>query len=261
MDDMNRMARMADTYSEKKYLSLDRDFSKEEQRIERSLVDMELINDINGRILRDLDTLAHTEGGKAPGYGGALAANQSSKRRPLGRRQGANAALKSARISLEGSHRTIQNRVKESSDELGDLRKDFRSTVPPMMNQSFDLMNQVEGHFSATLTTMPVLLDEFDRLLADMEAMTVEAHKTVENSLVSLGRAQDSITGLQKDLGQLARGPLYEKIREATTIDENTFTTFMESPVKINEHVVYHSENYGSAMTPFLRIWPYGSVA
>ena len=264
MDDMNRMARMADTYSEKKYLSLDRDFSKEKQRIERGLVDMELINNINGRILRDLDTLSPIPKEARP-------LDMVGRWQQINRRNGAlldavreqNAALKSARISLEGSHRTIQNRVKESSDELGDLRKDFRSTVPPMMNQSFDLMNQVEGHFSATLATMPVLLDEFDRLLADMEAMTVEAHKTVENSLVSLGRAQDSITGLQKDLGQLARGPLYEKIREATTIDENTFTTFMESPVKINEHVVYQSENYGSAMTPFftnLALWVGGMI-
>ena len=264
MDDMNRMGRMADTYSEKKYLSLDRDFTYEKQRIERSLVDMELINDINRRILRDLDTLSPIPKEARP-------LDVVGRWQQINKRNGAlldaareqNAAIKSARISLEDSHRTIQNRLKESSDALDDLRLDFRNSVPPIMNQSFDLLNQVEGHFSASLSTVPVLLDEFDRLLGDMEAMCGEAHKTVENSLESLGRAQNSISGLQKDLGQLDRGPLYEKIRRATIFDENTFTTFMESPVKINEHVVYQSENYGSAMTPFftnLALWVGGMI-
>ncbi|MDY3117948.1 MAG: YhgE/Pip domain-containing protein [Peptoniphilus sp.] len=264
MDDMNRMARMADTYSEKKYVSLGRDFSYEKQRIERGLVDMELINGINGRILRDLDSLSPIPKEARP-------LDTVERWRQINRRNGTllnamreqNEELKSARTSLEVSHRAIQNRLKESSDRRGDLGKDFRSTISPMMNQSFDLMNQVEGHFSATLSTMPALLDGFDRLLGDMEAMTGEAHKTVENSLVSLGRAQDSISSLQKDLGQLARGPVYEKIREATTVDEHTFTTFMESPVKIHEHVVYQSENYGSAMTPFftnLALWVGGMI-
>ena len=264
MDDMNSMARMADTYSEKKYLSLDRDFSYEKQRIDRALVDMKVINNLNGQIVSDLDCLSPIPKEARP-------LDVPGRWLEINRRNGAligamkeqNAALKSATSSLEKSHNMIQSRLKESSGQLNDLGTDFRRTVPPLMNQSFDLLNQVEGHFSASLSTMPVLLDEFDHLLGDMESMTGEAHKTVENSLVSLGRAQDSISGLQKDLGQLARGPLYEKLRDATIVDENTFTTFMESPVKINEHVVYQSENYGSAMTPFftnLALWVGGMI-
>lgn len=264
MEEMNRMAQVADAYSEKKHQSLDGDFTYERSGNRRALVDMELINGLNGEVLKDLEDLSPIPKAAKP-------LDILGRSRQINRRNGEiiaavkeqKAILDSAEASLKKSHLRIQQRLKESSDQRKAFEQAYRSSIPPAVNQSFDLFNQVEGHLSGTLATMPALLDEFDQLLGSTEAMTEEAHKTVANSLDSLKRAQDSISGLQKDLGQLARGPLYEKIREATRVDEKTFTTFMESPVTVHSHVVYESENYGSAMTPFftnLALWVGGMI-
>lgn len=264
MDDMNHVARLAESYSEKKYLSLNGDLVFERQCMDRGLTDLELINDLNGSVLADLEGLSPIPKEMKP-------LDVLGRWREINKRNGdllasvkeQREAVIAAEKALEKSHETIENRLKESAGNKKALGDEYRSTVVPMMNQSFDLLNQVEGHLSGTLNSIPYVLDELDRLLVDMEAMTVQSSETINTSLESISRAQDSIRGLQTDLGQLARGPLYEKIRDAGSVDGDSFATFMENPVRINEHVIYKSDNYGSAMTPFftnLALWVGGMI-
>lgn len=58
MEEMNRMVQVADAYSEKKHQSLDGDFTYERSGNRRALVDMELINGLNGEVLKDLEDLS-----------------------------------------------------------------------------------------------------------------------------------------------------------------------------------------------------------
>ncbi|KXB67011.1 YhgE/Pip domain protein [Aedoeadaptatus coxii] len=264
MNDMERMNVLAGNYSGKKYQSLDKDLSLAGRESDAALRGFQRVNTLSGEILREFESIDPIPDEMKP-------LNLSGQWRNIHDRNGKIlSTLESQRKTVENSLNALEKSYDQMSDLLDEssknhrqTRDEFRTAVPPMLMQNMDLLNQVHGRFSSTLSTMPLLLDEFDKVLGEMDSLIDDSRKTIDTSLTSLERAENTVETLRVDLSQLARGPLYKKIEEIPAMDSEKFSAFMGEPVHMEEHAIYKSDNYGSAMTPFftnLALWVGGMI-
>lgn len=264
MNDMERLNVLAGNYSGKKYQSLDKDLSLAGREGAVALSGFQHVNTLSGEILREFECIDPVpEQMKPLNLLGQWRNIHDRNGRILSTLEAQQQTIDDSLKSFEKSYDQMSIILEESSKNHRKTRDEFRSTVPPMLMQNMDLLNQVHGRFSSTLSTMPLLLDEFDKVLGEMESLIDDSHKTINTSLTSLDRAENTIETLRTDLSQLARGPLYKKINEIPAMDSEKFSAFMGEPVRIEEHAVYKSDNYGSAMTPFftnLALWVGGMI-
>ncbi|VEJ34507.1 YhgE/Pip C-terminal domain [Aedoeadaptatus ivorii] len=264
VEDINAMANVGNAYTGRKYTALDGELGRIENRFSIGLQNFQEINALNRSILGDLESIDPLPAESKP-------LNVLEQWQNINARNGTILAdiekqselLDDALGELDRSHGAIQKRLRTVSDENNATRDKVGANVRLLLEQNFDMLNRVNARFSGTLSSMPLLLDEFDQVLEEMEYLTKESRNTVAAGLESLASAEAGIEGLRTDLAQLGRGPLYEKLLSLPNIDAKRFSAFMGDPVVIEEHTIYKSDNYGSAMAPFftdLALWVGGMI-
>ena len=135
--------------------------------------------------------------------------------------------------------------------------------------------NNVKGNLDSLSANLDSTTGSISSMLGDLD-------KSIQNIAGVTGSASDGLTGLQKTLSNSAEllneasGKLTslaatlssEDSKDLSAVtnllseDPETISSFLSSPVKLDEKKIYPIENYGSAMAPFystLAIWV-GSV-
>lgn len=131
--------------------------------------------------------------------------------------------------------------------------------------------NNVKGNLDSLSANLDSTTGSISSMLGDLD-------KSIQNIAGVTGSASDGLTGLQKTLSNSAEllneasGKLTslaatlssEDSKDLSAVtnllseDPETISSFLSSPVKLDEKKIYPIENYGSAMAPFystLAIW------
>lgn len=126
-------------------------------------------------------------------------------------------------------------------------------------------VDAMKGVISTSIDSIGESLTQVSEQLGSLSAMLGSIEQTVDGMNVGLDQMGSVMDGMSDKIVQLA-GKLYnltgdDKYRllaQALAQDPETYGEFLSSPVQVETHQVYATENYGSAVSPFyttLALW------
>lgn len=130
------------------------------------------------------------------------------------------------------------------------------------VQKAVDAMN---GVISTSIDSIGESLTQVSEQLGSLSAMLGSIEQTVDGMNVGLDQMGSVMDGMSDKIVQLA-GKLsdltgddkYRLLAQALAQDPETYGEFLSSPVQVETHQVYATENYGSAVSPFyttLALW------
>ena len=129
-------------------------------------------------------------------------------------------------------------------------------------------LDSLSANLDSTTGSISSMLGDLDKSIQNIAGVTGSAfdgltglQKTLSNSAELLNEASGKLTSLAATLSSEDSKDL-SAVTNLLSEDPETISSFLSSPVKLDEKKIYPIENYGSAMAPFystLAIWV-GSV-
>lgn len=126
-------------------------------------------------------------------------------------------------------------------------------------------VDAMKGVISTSIDSIGESLTQVSEQLGSLSAMLGSIEQTVDGMNVGLDQMGSVMDGMSDKILQLA-GKLsdltgddkYRLLAQALAQDPETYGEFLSSPVQVETHQVYATENYGSAVSPFyttLALW------
>lgn len=126
-------------------------------------------------------------------------------------------------------------------------------------------VDAMKGVISTSIDSIGESLTQVSEQLGSLSAMLGSIEQTVDGMNVGLDQMGSVMDGMSDKIVQLA-GKLsdltgddkYRLLAQALAQDSETYGEFLSSPVQVETHQVYATENYGSAVSPFyttLALW------
>lgn len=126
-------------------------------------------------------------------------------------------------------------------------------------------VDAMKGVISTSIDSIGESLTQVSEQLCSLSAMLGSIEQTVDGMNVGLDQMGSVMDGMSDKIVQLA-GKLsdltgddkYRLLAQALAQDPETYGEFLSSPVQVETHQVYATENYGSAVSPFyttLALW------
>lgn len=126
-------------------------------------------------------------------------------------------------------------------------------------------VDAMKGVISTSIDSIGESLTQVSEQLGSLSAMLGSIEQTVDGMNVGLDQMGSVMDGMSDKIVQLA-GKLsdltgddkYRLLAHALAQDPETYGEFLSSPVQVETHQVYATENYGSAVSPFyttLALW------
>lgn len=126
-------------------------------------------------------------------------------------------------------------------------------------------VDAMKGVISTSIDSIGESLTQVSEQLGSLSAMLGSIEQTVDGMNVGLDQMGSVMDGMSDKVVQLA-GKLsdltgddkYRLLAQALAQDPETYGEFLSSPVQVETHQVYATENYGSAVSPFyttLALW------
>lgn len=126
-------------------------------------------------------------------------------------------------------------------------------------------VDAMKGVISTYIDSIGESLTQVSEQLGSLSAMLGSIEQTVDGMNVGLDQMGSVMDGMSDKIVQLA-GKLsdltgddkYRLLAQALAQDPETYGEFLSSPVQVETHQVYATENYGSAVSPFyttLALW------
>lgn len=126
-------------------------------------------------------------------------------------------------------------------------------------------VDAMKGVISTSIDSIGESLTQISEQLGSLSAMLGSIEQTVDGMNVGLDQMGSVMDGMSDKIVQLA-GKLsdltgddkYRLLAQALAQDPETYGEFLSSPVQVETHQVYATENYGSAVSPFyttLALW------
>lgn len=126
-------------------------------------------------------------------------------------------------------------------------------------------VDAMKGVISTSIDSIGESLTQVSEQLGSLSAMLGSIEQTVDGMNVGLDQMGSVMDGMADKIVQLA-GKLsdltgddkYRLLAQALAQDPETYGEFLSSPVQVETHQVYATENYGSAVSPFyttLALW------
>lgn len=126
-------------------------------------------------------------------------------------------------------------------------------------------VDAMKGVISTSIDSIGESLTQVSEQLVSLSAMLGSIEQTVDGMNVGLDQMGSVMDGMSDKIVQLA-GKLsdltgddkYRLLAQALAQDPETYGEFLSSPVQVETHQVYATENYGSAVSPFyttLALW------
>ena len=130
------------------------------------------------------------------------------------------------------------------------------------VQKAVDAMKNV---ISVSIDSIGESLTQVSEQLGSLSAMLGSLEQTVDGMNVGLDQMgsvmdnmSDKIVQLADKLSDLTGDDKYRLLAQALSQDPETYGEFLSSPVQVETHQVYATENYGSAVSPFyttLALW------
>lgn len=101
-------------------------------------------------------------------------------------------------------------------------------------------------------------MDQADGLFDQLVDTLNQTKTTISSTQDSLRQVASDVATVRTDIATLDSSAAYQKIRDTLHLDDKGFGDFMGNPVTLTTKVVYATDNYGSAVTPFytnLALW------
>ena len=118
-------------------------------------------------------------------------------------------------------------------------------------------VDAMKGVISTSIDSIGESLTQVSEQLGSLSAMLGSIEQTVDGMNVGLDQMGSVMDGMSDKIVQLA-GKLsdltgddkYRLLAQALAQDPETYGEFLSSPVQVETHQVYATENYGSAVSP-----------
>lgn len=146
---------------------------------------------------------------------------------------------------------------------LSQARQSLTGTVMPGLNASLNSFAALNGTLDGTLVSLNGTLNQADGLFDQLSSTIDQTKTTIDGTQQSIAQLADDVRTVRTDIGALDSSAVYRKITDTLHLDDKEFGKFMGQPVNLVTKVVYPTDNYGSAVTPFytnLALWVGGFV-
>ena len=167
---------------------------------------------------------------------------------------------KDATTNLSGA---MTNTTTGGIAALNTARGSLTGTVMPSLTSSLNSFAALNGTLDGTLTSLSGTLDQADGLFDQLVDTLNQTKTTISSTQDSLRQVASDVATVRTDIATLDSSAAYQKIRDTLHLDDKGFGDFMGNPVTLTTKVVYATDNYGSAVTPFytnLALWVGGFV-
>lgn len=167
---------------------------------------------------------------------------------------------KDATTNLSGA---MSNTANGGIATLNTTRSSLTGTVMPSLTSSLNSFAALNGTLNGTLTSLSGTLNQTDGLFNQLSDTISQTKSTIGGTQDSLNQIIDDVSTVRTDIATLDSSAAYQKIRDTLHLDDKGFGEFMGAPVTLTTKVVYATNNYGSAVTPFytnLALWVGGFV-
>ena len=167
---------------------------------------------------------------------------------------------KDATTNLSGA---MTNTTTGGIAALNTARGSLTGTVMPSLTSSLNSFAALNGTLDGTLTSLSGTLDQADGLFDQLVDTLNQTKTTISSTQDSLRQAASDVATVRTDIATLDSSAAYQKIRDTLHLDDKGLGEFMGNPVTLTTKVVYATDNYGSAVTPFytnLALWVGGFV-
>ena len=149
------------------------------------------------------------------------------------------------------------------STGLAGARTTLTGTVMPALDGSLSSLSLTSGSISGTLASLDGLLGQSDTLLTQLDTTLRQTRTTLASSADALNALKQRLDTTRTDVAALSSSQIYEQITQLLGLNAGSIGDFMGNPVHLSQVVVYPTDNYGSAVTPFytnLALWVGGFV-
>ncbi|PJM76599.1 YhgE/Pip domain-containing protein [Bifidobacterium felsineum] len=146
---------------------------------------------------------------------------------------------------------------------LSQARQSLTGTIMPNLSASLNSFAALNGTLDGTLVSLTGTLNQADGLFQQLSSTIDQTKTTIDGTKQSLTQLADDVRTVRTDIGALDSSAAYRKIADTLHLDDKEFGKFMGQPVNLVTKVVYPTDNYGSAVTPFytnLALWVGGFV-
>ncbi|WP_140489949.1 YhgE/Pip domain-containing protein [Bifidobacterium sp. UTBIF-68] len=146
---------------------------------------------------------------------------------------------------------------------LSQARQSLTGTVMPNLDASLNGFAALNGTLDGTLVSLNGTLDQADGLFKQLSGTISQTRSTVSGTQQSLTQLAGDVRTVRTDLGALDSSAVYKSLTDTLHLNDQEFGTFLSQPVSLATKVVYPTDNYGSAVTPFytnLALWVGGFV-
>ena len=168
---------------------------------------------------------------------------------------------KDATTNLSGA---MTNTTTGGIAALNTARGSLTGTVMPSLTSSLNSFAALNGTLDGTFDFVVRHLGSGRRAVRPACRYPEPKQKTtISSTQDSLRQVASDVATVRTDIATLDSSAAYQKIRDTLHLDDKGFGDFMGNPVTLTTKVVYATDNYGSAVTPFytnLALWVGGFV-
>ncbi|NMM99364.1 YhgE/Pip domain-containing protein [Bifidobacterium olomucense] len=146
---------------------------------------------------------------------------------------------------------------------LSQARQSLSGTIMPNLNASLTSFVALNGTLEGTLTSLDGTLTQADGLFDQLSGTIDQTRSTIAGTQQSMRQLADEVGTVRTDIATLDSSAAYQKVADALNLNSKDFGDFLGTPVNLETKVVYPTDNYGSAVTPFytnLALWVGGFV-
>ena len=149
------------------------------------------------------------------------------------------------------------------STGLASARATLTGTIMPALDGSLSSLSLTSGAIGGTLNSLDGLIGQSDALLSQLDTTLRQTRTTLDSSADALNTLKQRLGATRTDVAALSSSQIYEQIAQLLGLNADSIGDFMGNPVQLSHVVVYPTDNYGSAVTPFytnLALWVGGFV-
>lgn len=192
-----------------------------------------------------------------------LDASVSQEEALLARLQTASSDIHASNDSLSHLSSTMNTTVNTNIDAIHQTVETLSTTSIPEFNGSIDSFGDATYTLNATLSATKPALQQIKGTLNQLDHVLSQAQDATLRTEDSLSTTAKTLDTLSSDMNVIKNSQLMGQLQEVVNLNPKDIASFMSSPVKIEDDIVYPVANYGSSVTPFytnLALWVGGIV-
>ena len=192
-----------------------------------------------------------------------LDASVSQEEALLARLQTASSDIHASNDSLSNLSSTMNTTVNTNIDAIHQTVQTLSTTSIPEFNGSIDSFGDATYTLNATLSATKPALQQIKGTLNQLDHVLSQAQDATLRTEDALSTKAKHLDTLSSDMNVIKNSQLMGQLKEVVNLNPKDIASFMSSPVKIEDDIVYPVANYGSSVTPFytnLALWVGGIV-